>query len=387
MHANGEDTLVVDQDTTMGNDEAALEEKPADAKPTYKSFKKKFRKMKIKFDEAMRQSNDQYIQEQLAIKKSKQLASENDQILDLLLDINNSAQIPVDKRFDLSPEEDTLSALPPLITDEELASAASLTTPEGIALYNELSTLRTSREVTKNAASKPSKSLASLLNNVPHVRLSQATEEQLAPLNGIEGQTTPLGYLTAEQIDDYIFDIDAQLNTMPTPPPPVPFRINLAFGNYHSPYNWLRRNQPHIFLQDGEGSEKSNGKPGALRGAGKRASIPAPSKTDALEIVEEDGQGYDFALGGGGGGGGATTSKAGGKRKRDDDDNSGGYHPSKAVKATEDGVRKKRPYNRKPKLAEGEVPSPAPTSTKKGKGRAKPKAPTPDPNAHPFGPM
>ncbi|KAL2071680.1 hypothetical protein VTL71DRAFT_12915 [Oculimacula yallundae] len=370
MDGNGDDTLVEDQDTTMVNDEAATEQNPADAKPTYKSFKKKYRKMKIKFDEAMRNSNELYIQEQLAIKKAKQLTQENE--------------------FDLSPEEGILSALPPLVTEEELASAALLTTPDGIALYNELLTLTNERAALQSTTLKPTKSLTNLLKTIPHARLSQATPEQLAPLNPIEGQPYPLGYLTAEHLDDYIYDIDAQLGTVPALPPPIlptSHQADLAFGNHHSPYNWLRRNQPHIFLQDGEGSEKSNGKPGALRGAGKRASIPAPSKADALEIVEEDGQGYEFAIGGG-----AATTKAaaGGKRKRDDDDNSGGYHPSKAVKATEDGVRKKRPYNRKPKPVDGEAaasPATAPTSSRKGKGRAKPKAPTPDPNAHPFGPI
>lgn len=160
--------------------------------------------------------------------------------------------------------------------------------------------------------------------------------------------------------------------TIPSPPAP---QQDLAFGNYHSPYNWLRRNQPHIFLQDGEGSEKGTGKPGALRGAGKRASIPAPSKPDSLEIVEEDGLSYDFNIGG------ASASK--GKRKRDEDDNSGGYHP-KAARAGEDGVRKKRPYVRKKPL-EGEGVA-LNVSAKKGKGK-KVKAPTPDPSAHPFGPL
>ncbi|KAH7419984.1 IEC3 subunit of the Ino80 complex, chromatin re-modelling-domain-containing protein [Cadophora sp. MPI-SDFR-AT-0126] len=380
MDTNQDETMVVDQDTAMGNDGTAADQNPADTKPTYKSFKKKFRKMKIKFDEAMRQSNDLYLEEQRAIKTAKRLAQENDQIMDLLLDVNNSAQIPVDKRIDLTPEEDILSEIPPLITEEELESAAGLQTPEGIALYNEIQALVKEQDANLNNASKPPKSLATLMKTVPHMKLGHPgiSEESLALLNPIEGQQAPLGYLTADQLDDYIYDIDAQLGTVPTLPPPSPSASHqdLAFGNYHSPYNWLRRNQPHIFLQDGEGSEKSNGKPGALRGAGKRASIPAPSKPDSLEIVEEDGQGYDFALGGG------TTSK--GKRKRDDDDNSGGYHPSKAVKATEDGVRKKRPYNRKPKPVDGEAPPPP---AKKGKGRAKPKLPTPDPNAHPFGPI
>jgi len=39
MNANDDETMVVDQDTAMGNDGAATEQNPADSKPTYKSFK------------------------------------------------------------------------------------------------------------------------------------------------------------------------------------------------------------------------------------------------------------------------------------------------------------------------------------------------------------
>ena len=100
-------------------------------------------------------------------------------------------------------------------------------------------------------------------------------------------------------------------------------------------YNWLRRNEPKIFLQDGEGSEKSLGKPGSLRGAGKRATMPGPSKPDALEIVEEDGQRYDPTISG--------LEPAKGKRKREDD---GGYHPKSG--APGDGKAKKpRPLERR----------------------------------------
>ncbi|KAG4429273.1 hypothetical protein IFR05_015240, partial [Cadophora sp. M221] len=213
MDVNGEETPVVDPDTAMGNNGAAAEQNPADAKPTYKSFKKKFRKMKIKFDEAMHQSNELYLEEQRANKAAKRLARENDQILDLLLDINNSAQIPVDKRFDLTPEDDILSDIPPLITGEELASAAKLQTPEGIALYDEIRTLMKEREASLNNASKPHKSLAALIKSTAHMKLDQAPEDQLVLLNPIEGQPAPLGFLTAEQLDDYLYDIDAHLGT------------------------------------------------------------------------------------------------------------------------------------------------------------------------------
>lgn len=51
----------------------------ADARPSYKSWKKKYRKMRIKFDESMAHGEQLYQQEQKALKKIKQLAIYNEQ--------------------------------------------------------------------------------------------------------------------------------------------------------------------------------------------------------------------------------------------------------------------------------------------------------------------
>jgi len=41
-------------------------------------FRKKFRKIKVKFDEAMRQNNDFYIKEQQAVETARHLAQQNE---------------------------------------------------------------------------------------------------------------------------------------------------------------------------------------------------------------------------------------------------------------------------------------------------------------------
>jgi hypothetical protein len=290
--------------------------------------------------------------------------------MDLLLDVNNSAQIPIDKRINLSAEHTALAPIPPLINPDDNVRAAELNTPEGQALCNEIRNLVEEREAAKNL-SKSSKSLALLMTVQPHLSLSTPglPPELLSSLEPEAGQPAPISYLTPDQLDDYLYDIDASLGRAPPHPTgPLhtqnPTQHDLALGNPNSVYNWLRKNEPKIFLQDGEGSEKSLGKPGALRGAGKRASIPAPSKPDALEIVEEDGLTYDTSLTG-------TASK--GKRKRDDDD--AGYHP-KNGRADEGKVKKPR---KKRESAGESVP-------KVPKRKSKPKIPSPDPGAHPFGP-
>lgn len=282
------------------------------------------------------------------------------QILDLLLDVNNSGQIPVDKRIDLTTVTPSLSAIPSLISDNDLSQSSELQSPAGRKIYHEIRDMIAERAASQ-ATLAPAKSLATLMASTPHLSSSspQLPKGLLDSLIPDDGQAAPYTYITPDQLDDYIYDVDASLGTVP----PVPrsskdMTQDLAFGHFHSPYNWLRRHVPQIFLQDGEGSEKSHGKPGALRGAGKRASMPAPSKPDALEIVEEDGIGYDFSLGG--------PVAAKGKRKRDEDDT--GYHPKKgasdakkprqARKKKSDGVDEKPPTSRRKKPKPGTSPPP-----------------------------
>jgi hypothetical protein len=266
------------------------------------------------------------------------LISSYSQLLDLLLDVNNSAQIPADKRIDLTTETPALTAVPGLITTEELARTSEFNTPRGQAIYNEISNILAERAAEK-VASKSPKSFAHLMVTTAHMSTSSPLlrPEVLSSLEPPEGYSSPLSYLSPDQIDDYIYDVEAAIGHVPPVPVPAPQSPHheLALRNPHSVYNWLRRNEPKIFLQDGEGSEKSNGKPGSLRGAGKRMSMPAPSRPDALEIVEEDGMSYDPTVGG--------LEPVKGKRKREDD---GGYHPKSGAPA--DG-RTKRARPRKKK--------------------------------------
>lgn len=50
----------------------------ADAKPSYKSWKKKYRKMRLQFDNRMQQSEDLHQLEQKALQTAKRLAIENE---------------------------------------------------------------------------------------------------------------------------------------------------------------------------------------------------------------------------------------------------------------------------------------------------------------------
>jgi hypothetical protein len=50
----------------------------ADARPSYKSWKKKYRKMRITFDQRMRESEELHMLEQKAMRTAKRLAIENE---------------------------------------------------------------------------------------------------------------------------------------------------------------------------------------------------------------------------------------------------------------------------------------------------------------------
>lgn len=279
--------------------------------------------------------------------------------------MNNSTQIPGHLRIDLSLDTPPISAVPPLISDSLPTPG---TTPESQLIHDQIRSM-VDVKLQAKIANKPTKSLASLMATVPHVPFEISTipydlvsafpglsEAELESISFKPDHHQPLTYLSPDDIEEYLSTIDTTLS-LPVGPrlstapnshriPPHLSEKDLAVRNPNSVYNWLRRHEPRIFLQDGEGSEGSksvSGKPGALRGAGKRASIPVPSRPDGpAEFVEEDGLGYDVSLGGGGQGG--QGKRDGNKRKRASVDDAG-YRPKGGAS---------RPMKKKKKEGSGE---------------------------------
>lgn len=235
------------------------------------------------------------------------LTNQRSQLLDMLLEINNSPQIPSDKRVNIALDPSKSEA--PLPVDKDYA------------------------ELKKSAL----KRLEELLADVPHATYPSAEDKDL-PAPGTADITYPENFLSADDVDDYIYVVD---ETLPEPDTAVPTlapaarngRTNPAalphLKNPTSVGNWLRKNAPKSFLQDAEndddgkdapkrggrrgerGSKKGKtddgeGAPvanGRRRGAGKRSSVkPAGGETDAS--VDDDGE--------------SGTPAPRGKRKRDD---------------------------------------------------------------------
>ncbi|KAJ4863264.1 IEC3 subunit of the ino80 complex, chromatin re-modelling domain-containing protein [Trichoderma breve] len=263
----------------------------------YKSWKKKYRKMRIVFDHKMHECEELHKQEAKAANTVKRLAIENDRLLDLLLEVNNSPQIPTDRRIDLSlkpPSDDNALCLP----------------------------MDRDRSKDKEAAMKK---LEQLLSDIPHSTYDSAKETKssfLADLGAPDGESHPAHFLSADDIDDYIYLVDTGIDPDSTLPTMAPLAHPIArppsnpqTKNPTSVTNWLRKHAPKIFLQDGEthgerGGSKASGK-GKKAGAAARLSAAA-ERGDGDASMDDDG---DF---------GATPAARSSKRKRDDDT---GYKP------------------------------------------------------------
>ncbi|KAG6004970.1 hypothetical protein E4U21_000593 [Claviceps maximensis] len=298
-------------------------EKSADhRKSGYKSWKKKYRKMRIVFDQKMQQGEDLHKMEEKASATVKRLAVENDRLLDLLLDINNSPQIPLDKRIDVS--------LKPTSSRLVLSIDKQHTLQKQLAM----------------------KHLSQLVEEIPHSSYSAAKSSKclyVADLSPPDGELYPCSFLSADDVDNYLHDIDSCIDPethIPTlaprahPASQPPTHPHLK--NPTSVTNWLRKNAPKIFLQDSEahdgdddghaagghtGGRKtrgSRGERGGGRGRGKRASMASRTAERGREREREcERPDWDASMDEEADVGTPVSSR-GGKRKRDDDP---GYRP------------------------------------------------------------
>lgn len=228
--------------------------------------------------------------------------------------------------------------------------------------------------------------LEQLLADVPHISYHASRDSHpayTADLAAPDGEAHPANFLSADDVDNYIYAADAALDPdahIPTLAPrahpganPVP---HPHLKNPTSVTNWLRKHAPKIFLQDGEthgdagddadghghghgagghghgGGRKSRGGRGERGGRGgtrgKRASAAArlaaaaaADRTGDWDASMDDDP--DFASG--------PAHGRAAKRKRDDD---GGYRP---------GGSTTRPTKKKRK-SEGDGPPSARRSKK-----------------------
>ncbi|KAL4861499.1 hypothetical protein BDV12DRAFT_191034 [Aspergillus spectabilis] len=361
----------------------SLPDADAPTKQSYKSFKKKFAKLKIQFELRMKES-ESLIREQLRIEDiSKRIQEQNDQLLGVLLEFNDTIHIAPKLRYDLNVpgDEDILptpdSELSPSYNDPVLATSILRNAKEELATGHIMaeSYKKIEDDVKRGRAFAPLLGYTDL-TKVPHSSPTSAGQDPTI-VSGDASLDQSLGFLTPEHETEYCLAADArlgdmsaalQLSRVPENPSLVERERELALRSPVSVHHWLRKNHPNIFLQDNENaSEKSASRPSNLR-ASKR-SAPASRKDE--DTHDEDSVMMDTAPTSGGSKSKRkreeeTTSKPkasssrSNRKKKDDDDVDASYPESDfdEMSVDSDGgvdltsAKPSRP-NKRPRLIEG----------------------------------
>ncbi|EXJ67120.1 uncharacterized protein A1O5_09767 [Cladophialophora psammophila CBS 110553] len=275
----------------------------------------------VTFEEKMREGNLLFKEEQRIMDISLRLAEQTDQLLQLLVELNSCPQVPQRLRYDLrSPAEGGSGDknLKPPVSEEDghlgLRKARTQLQAGEITLarYREIEVA-----LLKTPEFAPSRSYASLLSMAPTPAQSF---EKMDPSNAVS-----CSLLSTKQEEQYLQGLDAFLEGTATIPRP---HVANSLGNRNaektaereretqlknpvSVYNWLRKHQPQVFLQDNEASTEKT-----PRATGSRSSTRKSANKESLKLEQEYYDEDGIALDNG--------STLRGKRKRDAD---GGYRP------------------------------------------------------------
>ncbi|KAL8775026.1 MAG: hypothetical protein Q9209_000505 [Squamulea sp. 1 TL-2023] len=326
------------------------------AKPTYKSYRKKYLKMRHGFKDRMRESNALFEEEQHTVRIANRLQEQNDQLLELLHNCNQSIRVPPPLRYTLSPTPSP-SAVPSLEPDEPQppvthpsphSALAALEEAHQEFARGEISPARY-REISSQLTpylTNPTP-LSTILSRVPHTTLESISPDEL-PTSILESDT--LAYLTPSHEDTYLNHLDVALcSSNPEaalaaldkdhPLSAKDTQKDLLVRNPVSAFNWLRKHRPVLFSSTDSGgpaepgterkakpSPKPNTSNPAMRG-GVGGGSRSQSKRDRdsgvssvrpePEMLDDEGNLIGGALDGAGGIGGTAR---GGKRKRGEDD-------------------------------------------------------------------
>ena len=186
---------------------------------------------------------------------------QSSRLLEILLEINNSPQIPFDKRVDVALEPSANSKTPTLPLDRDHADRKELAM----------------------------KHLEQLLAEVPHISYTAAKDKQnsyISDLAAPDGESHPANFLSADDVDDYTYKVDTAIepdlhlpSLAPHAHPSVHQAVIPQLKNPTSVTNWLRKHAPKVFLQDGEThANAADGGDDVEGGAGGRKARGAKSE-------------------------------------------------------------------------------------------------------------
>ncbi|CAO2655685.1 Nn.00g044880.m01.CDS01 [Neocucurbitaria sp. VM-36] len=282
----------------------------ATQKPQVKrSWRRKYRKMRIQFDNAMTESNNLISQEWKAMGTARRLQETNDQLLDALLDFNDQTRVNARLRYDLRKLSAADTAVPSLEAgpDPEFIQQQLRALREDVAagrITAEEYTQKADQLHNSQAIQQTLKSLASLEAKIPHTTRADLGEQ---PIEGIDLSEHAPGYMSPSHEEEYLLAMDQVLAEpgfdpalqqgrplrLPSAQPPLGEK-DLTVRNPDSVYNWLRKHQPQVFLQDKDAahhenlSEKSAAKPGNAGGRKVKRESAVGSGTPAPRDHDDD---------------------------------------------------------------------------------------------------
>ncbi|KAI9710739.1 MAG: hypothetical protein M1820_002572 [Bogoriella megaspora] len=321
------------------------------AKSHYRSWRKKFRKMKLRFDEKMKEGTNLCREEIKAKDIARRLQEQNDRLLDMLLEVNDSIHIPPNLRFNLLAPAETpsLSAVPELESDDPAYLKLKLVEAQQQVKEGRLSNVDFAdfeKTINTSIRTRDTAPLISLESKVPHTdpthpSTAAALSDRIDDILNInDSNKDGYGYLNPDHADLALLELDTALGD-PFPsrqlplisaPEPEPTEKDIQANNPVSVQNYLRRYHPQIFLQDAENAlaEKAPREGGTKRAGGKRAPRGGAALESKMDLDEDE-----FGVI-------PETTTSGRKRARGDDDGSyrpkgGTSRPAKKRKAEGDG--------------------------------------------------
>ncbi|CAA9962744.1 Ino80 Iec3 domain containing protein [Pyrenophora teres f. maculata] len=269
-------------------------------KPVKRSWRRKYRKMRIKFDEAMTDSDNLIKQEWKAMGTARRLQENNDQLLDILLELNEQSRVNPRLRYDLRQLSAADTAVPSLepVPDPDLIKQQLQALRDDVATGNMTAdeyTIRADQLHSSQAIQQTLKSLASLEAKVPHTTRADLPDR---PIPGLDLSEHAPGYMSPTHEEEYLLAMDQMLDQpgfdqslqqgrpvrLASAQPPLSEK-DLTVRNPDSVYNWLRKHQPQVFLQDKDTAHHEN--------ISEKSAAPKTSKANANKAKRES------AIGGG----------------------------------------------------------------------------------------
>ncbi|KAK4942458.1 hypothetical protein LTR10_017754 [Elasticomyces elasticus] len=309
--ADASDAPAMPQQTSISDQPAAFR----------KSYRRKYRKIMVTFEEKTRESTSLFKEEQRILDISQRLAEQTDQLLQLLVDLNTCPQVPPRLRYDLKPA--------PEQNKRDDISKEEVTEEEGHLRLRKARYQLQTGEIDAKAYRDIESSVLATPAFIPERSYTSLLELAPSPSqNGDKTETNtgaPDMFLSTRHEEQYLHSLDAFLDGTTTNPrshtthslgsrnaeKTTEREREMQLRNPVSVYNWLRKHQPQVFLQDNEpGAEKAARPTGSRSSA--RKSVNKESLKQEPELYDDDGIAID------------AGSSARGKRKREDDS---GYRP------------------------------------------------------------